>query len=195
MFEHWQYKYNEADATDHWKIVYVNIKIISCLRIKNHDIDWKHGRHLMGLQSSSVIFLIMFKTFAVGWIFFLSGELNAIRAKLNFIIAYMWASPLHKFSIPIWSPNSLWHKDKNCKTRKNDSEQSDCKRQISKKTLQTETELIMDSTLSAFSILMLKLTVQGLHFYLPHGLFLIMITVWCSFKILNIWYNQIVRLL
>lgn len=51
----------------------------------------------MGLQSSSVIFLIMFKTFAVGWIFFLSGELNAIRAKLNFIIAYMWASPLHKF--------------------------------------------------------------------------------------------------
>lgn len=126
--------YNEADATDHWKIIYVNIKIIGCLRIKNHDIDWKHGRHLMGLQSSSVIFLTMFKTFAVGWIFFSSGELNAIRAKLNFIIAYMWASPLRsKFSIPIWFPYSLWHKDKNCKTRKNDSEQSDCKRQISKK--------------------------------------------------------------
>lgn len=72
--------YNEADATDHWKIIYVNIKIIGCLRIKNHDIDWKHGRHLMGLQSSSVIFLTMFKTFAVGWIFFSSGELNAIHS-------------------------------------------------------------------------------------------------------------------
>ena len=88
--------------------LFMNIKIISCFRIKNHDIDWKHGRHLMGLQSSSVIFLIMFKTFAVGWIFFLSGELNAIRAKLNFTIAYMWASPLRsKYSIIIWFPYSL----------------------------------------------------------------------------------------